>query len=375
MMHFQPGSQVYMLVEFLSVAGEFPTCSMPLIGNERVLKTLINNLTKPQQLRGSQTETTCRLLTVTGKGANRRIRLYKGALPILKWIGAEDYYLGAFWNHKFPGDQTHINRNFRVAETIAICLSAGVEYRPYKLPELCNSKFSIVIPSEPVFYPSKTLKQYGDSEIKKTAFTRITGMLFTHGQAYAVYNSRNALMKWNGLSEFKMLNNMIEICRLNAGINNLDSAILFCQSDSVALATLKETEKNHRLEFRFDSIYQHIHYFPLNDIGIRQFRLLTVPNWKEELLGMLFEEHQRSYNRGNFEYDAFIDGVYIFSFLDSDIARLIRFKNAAKTMPKCEVLCFPNQQDLVKEFIGHSVRLKLIELETVEDAFGIKEQK
>lgn len=374
MIYFRAGSQAYRLVTLLSVAGEYPTKSVKILGNERVYKALIHKLTTPITICNSQTGTKLtfvRLFTVTGKGALKSLKLYKDALPILDWIGAKEYYLRAFRDHRFPGNAAHVERNHRVAEVLGMCFQAGYEFRPYRLPEL-QTEIKMIIPAGPVFYPGKQLKLVGNTEMNKTMFTRIVGALFAAGTCYAVYNTRGAVMKWNGMGEFKALHSLIDICRLNAGITRVDSAILFGGSDSVALGTLLETEKNHRLEFRFDRIYKHIYFVPMNESGVRQLTLFSVQDWKEKIIDLLFESDVRAYGRGMFEYDACIDGVYILSFLDGDIARLIRFRSALEGKPdKYEVLCFPDQVALIHKFIGTLAGIKEIGRPLIELGIGL----
>lgn len=126
MVHFRPGSQVWQIITLLSFVGEFPFKSLSLLGRERVYKALISRLTTLQTIRNfnSGDEITCRLLTVSGKGAGKTIRLYKGALPILEWLypGVYGYYMDSFWGHRFPGDVSHRDRNHRVAEAAAMFL-------------------------------------------------------------------------------------------------------------------------------------------------------------------------------------------------------------------------------------------------------------
>ena len=71
---------------------------------------------------------------------------------------------------------------------------------------------------------------------------------------------------------------------------------------------LLESERTHRPEFRFDSIYQHVHFVPLNEFGASLLRLLTIQNWNNRLMDLLFDADVRSYGRGTLEYDAYIDG-------------------------------------------------------------------
>lgn len=373
MIHFRPGSQVHRLVTILAVVGEIPTKSMHLLGNGRVYKALIHKLTSIQNFRNSLTgeELTCRLLIITGKGQEKSVRFYKAGLPILRWIGAEEYYLQSFWGHNFPGDAYHRDRNHRIAEVSMMCMNAGIEIRPYLLPKLQNCELLSIIPDEPSFYLARDIKHVGQTEMNKTMFTRTIGALFSGLRCYAVYNTRNAVMKWSGMGEFKTLQNLIEIARQNARINHVDSALLFTESDTVAMNTLLESDCSRRREFRFDSIYHHIYAVPMNAYGCRLLRLFTIPDWNEQLLELLFEPEDRSYNKGNFEYDACVDGVFILSHLDGDIARLIRFHEAVKTRTgNYEVLCYPSQVPFLREYLGQNVSLKTIDMDSVEEALG-----
>ena len=180
-------------------------------------------------------------------------------------------------------------------------------------------------------------------------------------------------MKWCGKGEFKALHGLIETCRLNVGIPNVDSAILFGASDDVALATLEETQKNRRLELRFDAIYDHIHFVPLTEIGMRQLALFTVPDLKERLLELLFEPEQRSYDRGAFEYDACVNGVFVLSHLDGDIARLVRFKEAVERRPEhCEVLCFEDQTPFLRGYLKELADIRILDRAVVESELKVR---
>jgi len=371
MVHFRPGSQVWQLITLLAFVGEFPYRSLSLLGSERVYKALVSRLTTVQTFRHFQSgaEITCKLLTVSGKSDSKTIRLYKGALPILDWVhpGAYEYYMEAFWNHRFPGDAAHRERNHRVAETAALCMKAGIESRPYLLPKLQNETRLSVIPDGPVLYPAKDLKRVGQTEMNKTMFTRMTGAIFSPDSCFAVYNTREAVMKWSGMGEFKALHSLTEIARLNADISQVNAAVLLGQSEEVALKTLLESDKSRRMEFRFDSIYGHIYFVPMDANGVRQLRLLASPDWNARLLDLLFEPEARSYGSGLFEYDACVDGVYVLSHLDGDLARLIRFREAIECQRgRFEMLCFPHQAQFLREYIGQAAGIKTIGMDLVE---------
>ena len=375
MLYFRMGSQLYRLVTMLSVVGEYPMCSLYLFGNERVYKALVHKLTKQETIRNGMTgeELTCRLLTVTGRGKSKSIRLYKGALPILNWLhpDAYRYYMASFWNHRFPGDYSHLERNHRVAEAVAFCMRVRLEFRQHMLPTLQNRDRLEILPEEPVFYQSKDLKRIGGDEMNKTMFTRLVGALFCGSTCYAVYNTRNAVMKWSGMGEFKTLHHLLEIGRLNGKITTIDSAMLIGEDYNVAVDTLIESGKNRRLEFRFDSIYRHIHFIPMDESGIRLLKIMILPDWKNRLLDLMFEPDDRSFDQGYFEYDAYINGVYIFSHLDSDLARLMRFREAVHSQyERFEVVCFTHQMAFVRDYLGEDVGIKTIDLDTVEAALG-----
>lgn len=375
MVQFIPGSQVWQLITLLSIVGEYPLGSRHLLGNKAVFKNLVHKLNRPQTFYNIETgdTMTCRLLSVSGDDRNRNIRLCKVALPILEWISPEcqSYHLNSFRKHNFSSSVSHRERNHRIGEAVTMCMRAGIEARPFLLPELQNEAFVHVIPSEAVMYPSKDLKRLSEDEMSKTSFTRMVGALFACGTCYAMYNTRSATMKWSGKGEFKARDSLRDLSNMNSEISIVNSAILIGQSGTVALNTILESDKSQKQEFRFDSVYDHIYFIPLNEDGIRQLRFLTVPDWKEKILNMLFDPEERSYNRGRFEYDAIVDDVYIYSYLDADIARLMRLHETLSALKRdVVVLCFAYQVSFLREYFGPMVELKVIDFDTVEDELG-----
>jgi hypothetical protein len=280
--------------------------------------------------------------------------------------------MDTFRQHVFSNDRFHIERNHRVAEAIAMCMAAGIETRPYALPPLNKSGLSLTVPNSPSFYIARQLKKISDDETSKTAYTRTVGVLFYPGSAYAVYNTRDAVMKWSGRGEVKALGNLHELARYNASLNEVPAALLFGQSADVALNTILESDKSRRPELRFDKIYNRIHFIPLDKNGTRLLKMLVLPNWNERLLTALFENHQRSYNKGAMEYDAIVDNTRILSHLDGDIARLIRFREALADYPDLsfEILCFPWQTGFLRSYLGRGAGFRELDMEAMEAALG-----
>ena len=378
MITLRPGSHAQNLLTLLSITGEFPVRSLHLLGNERVIKALVHKLVSPQTIRLYQTdmEWNCQLLKINGRGVSKSLRLMKGALPILTRICPEGhaYYLSAYNNHRFPGDAAHRDRNFRVGEVVATCMSAGIECRPYLLPVLQKEQLMDILPSDPVFYLARDIKKIGpgQTEMNKTMYSRMTGALFAKDNAFAVYNTRSGAMKWSGMGEFKTKHDLIELARMNADIRDVDSAILFGESETVALKTLLESTKNRRSEFRFDGVFGNVYYVPLNSQGIRRLRMLTIPGWKQQLLDLLFDPETQSDGHGHMEFDAYVDKKYIYSHLDGNLARLIRFGEALQTETgSFEIICFPDQVHLLREYLGPRVTLKTIDIDLVECELGL----
>ena len=293
------------------------------------------------------------------------IRLHKSALPLLDELhpAAVDYYLSAFRNHAFSGKRGDIERNHRVAETLAMMFSSGIEIRPYLLPRLQTEHIEPTVGDMPCFYPSRIVKKLDGDSMNKTGFTRMTGLLLKKGVGFAVYNTRNAVMKWHGDGELKAMQQCEDLARRNAGVDALCGAILFGRSGSVALDTLMETNKAGRRDCRIDHIYTAVHFVPLNDDGKSLLRLLTIPALQSRLRSVLFPLRLQVNGFVECDCDAVDGGKYILSHLDGDLARLVRFRLAAieDAEHRYEAVCYPWQLEYAKPFLGERIELKLID--------------
>ena len=352
----RPDTLVQKVLQILAVTGEFPWSSLYLLGNPPTVQKMVSRLSQPVLFRNPHTEEEVRtkLFVTNGKGREKSLRLYKGALPLLHWL-----HPGAY-------DAAHRDRNHRVAEAVALCANAGVEVLPYDLPRLQQEEIRKVTPNYPALYLARDVKKAFPGEEKKTLFTRAVGALFYPGGCYAVYNTRDAAMKWKGMGEFKALHSLTEVARLNGGVTHLDGALLFGKSYETAMETLEASDPRHP-ELRFDSIYSHVHFLPLDGFGARLLKILTLPDWQERLLDLLFEPSTRTYGRGTMEYDAQVGAVKVLSHLDGDLARLLRFREGLWSHSgKFEVLCFPQQAEFLRSFLGDRVGVREIPLEAVE---------
>jgi len=376
MITIRHGSRVHRLLFLLSIAGEFPAKSLHLLGNGRDLTRFIRRLAEPQEFRTDRDGTTyaTKLITISGKRNARTIRLYRGALPILNELHpkALEHYLASFKGHRFS-DADHTLRNHRVSEALAMSMMAGIETRPYILPALQMTEIRHIVPGSPSFYIARDFKKLDPFGHNKTMYTRIVGALFYPRGVYAVYNTRDAVMKWKGMGEFKACQHLQDLARMNAGVPEVQAAMLLGESSDVALQTLIQSgQSRQKIESPFNKIYPQIHFIPMDENGIRLMRILTLPDWRARMRDVSFEPEMRPVGHGFMEYDAFWEGTFIYSHLDSDIARLIRFHDALKTQTeKFEVLCFSWQVGFLKEYLGKRVILKQVDMKVLEGALGL----
>lgn len=302
-----------------------------------------------------------KMITISGKGNLKTIRLTRYAFPFIEQVMPDSFqlYLNSYDNHHFRGSKYAIDRHHRVAEAITFCLRAGIESNTLLLPQLQKEENILIRYHEPAFYHGKYLKNLGFDEINKTKFTRMVGALFYSTGCYVVYNTRNAKMKWNGRGESKTSLHISDICMKNTCFKDIRSAILCGKDYDIALETLRCSEQDPKEENRFDGVYRQMHFIPFEDIGEMILRLITIPNWNRTLLEMIFEDNDISDQNASFTYDACVNGTYVLSFMDSDIVKLLRFKRAIQSLHvKWEILCFPEQMQFLREYLGKEAILK-----------------
>ena len=367
----KPSSQLHRLISLLSVCGEFPVKSLDLLGNKRLYRRVVSECTVPVTVQNPITKETIslpKIFILTGKGRMKSIRLYKGARPILTWIGEGKYYDSICYGYNMPMTTAHVDRNHRVAETLAAFMDAGFYYLPHTLPRLKSYGINRIITTQPIAYPSRMLKLTDNGEGNKTGFSRITGAVFAGGDCYAVYNTRNAVMKWSGEGEMKMKVNINLLSIVNSGVDHARLPMLFFgASQEVAFRSMLAMRKATNVNLRFDMFAPRIHFIPLNRYGARFLKFISIPRWREYLLELLFGEDQ-IVKLTSFEYDAKINGTYILSHLDSDLCRLNRFREAIIDNPdeKYEALCFEWQYDFVKKFLGDLAKVTVISFDAVD---------
>ena len=374
------GNRIDMLISVLSVATEYPVQSLKLLGSEQAYRNLVYALTGEQAFVNSDTGEVLqtKLCTISGKVPNRTIRFYKKGLEVLKWFGSYEGYMEYSFGHNLPSFDISVRRNHCIAETLAVMARCAVEYRPQALPKLLADKWGQRLPDSPVFYTSKYLKHQYQNNTKETIYTRLVGAIFFGHEYYCVYNARKEFINWDTNSETKSKVMVEEIAGMNTMAKDMSSAIIFGESMDVMKRNLEELRKEENMKKQnapyLNKVYQNVHYVPLTEEGIRQFRIFLVHGWQEKILSALYSKSERSYGKGYFDYDAIVDGVYSFSFLDGNIIRLLKFmKEMYRKDKQFEVLCFDFQEDFLRRFLDERVMIYPVAMEDVEQALNMEE--
>ena len=188
--------------------------------------------------------------------------------------------------------------------------------------------------------------------INKIVSSRIVGALFAGNNVYAVYNTRSSAIKWKGMNEMKTRYILTDLARVNGDLSECNNAVIFGKDDKTILSSFfNQAEKNNK-DFRFDKIYQNVYAIPQNPTGIELLKLFKIPNFQEKILSYMFEEKDICRNSG-YGWNAVIDGVYVFSYLDANIAALSRFYETAKRgkeKNKFMVICYDFQEKFIREY-------------------------
>lgn len=372
MIFIREGTHVHRLLSLLACTGEYPVQAVYLLGSERTWKALIQKLTKPQDfcLKESGKRHRCRMLTISGNGKYRTIRLHVSALVLLEQMDpdAYRYYMDHFDGHHFSGNQYHVERNHRVAEALVMCENAGIEPRPYRLPTPRNRNIRFREEPQEIFYLSRSLKNFWQGEMNKTKFSRIVGAILYGHSCYMVYNSRDTLMKWNGEGESKVQNLLSSVWSSGWPGFKIDSAILFGRDYLVAMRTLEEAARTRRFDKCFYSVYPHIHFIPMSGFGVKLLQIITTENWNRELLSMLYDEETLDFGRKSFEYDVLQNRKAYCSHLDGDLCRLIRMREALRNRSdiQYQITCYPEQLPMLQEFLSEFRGTGRVAFDTVD---------
>ena len=148
---------------------------------------------------------------------------------------------------------------------------------------------------------------------------------------------------------------------------------MFGNSYDVALDMMEELRQTQQMDNGLFATYTNIFFIPMDVFGVRLLRIITVPNWSERIMKGLFKPEVRSYGRGSFTYDAHENGEFQFSFLDGNIWRLFRFREAILNREgKFKIICYPEQLPFLRKYICNLTRFSTVTMDNAEQVLEIK---
>lgn len=374
MLQFRENSYSYTLLKIIALCGEFPYNSLYLLdGNDRIIKRTILNMKKEGYI------------TILGKGNMKTIRLTKKSFEPLKKIGEVylNHYLSITDNHHFRGGKDKnadriVWRRHRMAEIICMLLDIDAKLWSFEKPTLTlkNTENKQIKKEDIIFYTSREMKNADIEQRYKTEFTRIMGALFSPGGIYGIYNTNKSLMKWNKQGEGKAQVLIEDIASINCSgkYQSLDNAIMFGKDMSTALDILNSNggkrDENDFEFLSFDNTYTNIYYITLDEEGLYQLNLLIQNNWYDAICNSIFPKSFLDVSYKSIDCDAYDkkNNKYIIIFLDGNIGRLKRFKEASyDSNNKFEVVCFDWQKEMVENYIGDNANLMVVTAEKLSE--------
>ena len=350
---------VWNLLRIIALCGEFPVYSIGILGNRREYRKRIAEMQLEQTYKNPYTgqKMTVRALTIASYGKTKSVRILKNAADLLKWIGYYEPYAERFLRKRFPGNEGHLDRNHRVAETAALFLRAGFSVESAYNADLKQRE-------KAVFYLPHVFKRFEDEPgpDPKTQYTRITGAFASPECGYAVYNTRDRAMVWTGKGELKSMLLLRE--RFN---RDLDGAILLGKDYETGMRAALNPDSAESV-IPFCQMYRKLFFVPLDGNGVDLLQLITKKDVSERVLEMMFNPASRSYQKGTFNYHAMIGGVYVYSFLDSDVRGLNEFRKGMCPADRNEILCYDFQADFIKQFFRETgIKITVIPFEAVRN--------
>lgn len=380
MILFNENTRVCNLISLLCVTGEYPVASLGILGDRTCYRRLVTNMCKMQTYHNSETgeKITCRALNISGKGKLKTIRLTKYALPLARWVKGAEFYTETHLKNNRSSNEKTIERHHRVAESVAIIQQSGFEYRPWYLPEIQNEIRQRSTIDEPSYFLPKVFRGVVSNPSQKYTFSRTVGTLMTPHKTLMVYNTRDAIMKWDGQGESRTKINVENFSYRNTKKGEINSAIIMGQNLNYVFGLIHQTEKKYKLastfqKFNLLTMFYNIHYIPLNQFGAKLIQLLTLQNCHNYILSLIYNDESLKSGSMSLNYDIYNNGVYTLSLLDYDMRRLILVKSEIKTLIKegkpfiYQILCFPEQIDELYQYLGDYVEYLTVNIDELLD--------
>lgn len=362
-----PGRQTkpYLLLTLAAISGEFPADQAGRLGSPSYAENMVKSLKRD------------RLLRTYYKNSLRGYRLTAKAKELLLADSPARFTFFLTGNSETNHPKSELTRRLRlhrIAESVVTMLGAGVQvFRDEKpdifYPEGAGQKAPAV--DAPAYYTSREMKEFG-TDLVKIRGARAVGVLLTRRRAFVVYNTSDAMMKWEYKAEMRIKALMKTIlCRQRLpeqyGPESIQGLLLGADMD-MAYRLLAEQDAGSRNYFILDGNYDHFYYIPNDHGGEVTLRLLCSEALCAQLDEILLENLLPRQPGSVIENDATDrqgDPV-LFAYLP-DLPRIVRFDSALQLQGKRgTIICFDFQVDALQRFCCGNVSFDAINLQKYE---------
>jgi len=372
------------ILRTICLTGEYPLASLSLLSSS-----------PDALLRAAYRMEQTGLVTMVGKKDMKSIRLDarkkdpEGTTRVYKIItdtfGEEYYdnYMQVSDGHMFNGCVDKVKRHHRIAEAMIMCDRAGVEVRPWILPQLSAGSDTPFVKITG-FYCSRYLKSIEGTDNLKISYGRMLGLLISPGGAYCVYNTFKGLINGSPGGELRarmfvrnvLLKNWSPPDNLEKKEDTYDAyqAVLIGKTPKVALKVLDDMSKTKSPYLQLNGTYRNIFYVPMDESGINNIRMLTQERWRERILpkvirsDLIVDAQIRS-------YDAITpSGMKLLVWFDGNLSKLKNICDGNKDdIQLYTILCFPWQVEIINGYLGSEVKTKTYDEEKIKKMLERKE--
>lgn len=365
-------SQADLILEMTAISGELPSGQALRLCNTEHYKRKIITALKNDSLLNSFTKDGLKGYRLTGQAKKSLIAKNPQRFTF--------YLTGNTDTNRIRSEFSRRYRLHRISEAFITMCNAGIFIFRDNKPDIFNSELSIPLPGQAklytnsAFYDSREVKDLGE-ETAKINNSRFVGVLLTSTDIYIVYNTGNAVMKWNHKSELRakaLINSYLCQQKLSGLYAKKDiKAIVMGDNMETAYELLTSGGKTKRNFFVMDGTFESFLYIPNDSAGEMLLRILSDDNIRYSLDLTLKKDLLPVSRKFNLDNDAAdTDGNPVLFAYNMDLPRIVRF-NASLHIHhlKGVVICFDFQKDMLSRYCGEYISFQTINKEKFERGF------
>lgn len=353
-----------LLLTLTALSGEFPAALVSrLPGGDAYKMKVVKRLKKDKLLH-----------TYYADGL-RGLRLTNVAKKLLLdgWPELFSPYLtGRSETNMLKSELTRRLRLHRMAEVLVTMHNAGVGVFPWQKPGVFEPTPPDGIRIEwPVYYSSREVKEIGPQR-DKIRGSRATGVLLTESDVFAVYNTGAAEMKWECNSELRLkILLQQELCwrRLSMQYQGTEPNAIVFGADMERMPVLMGVGADQRRKyFVLEETYRHFHYLTSDHRGEVILKLLSEPDKKAVLDGILLKGLSEARENWILVNDAMDGETPVLFGYTCDMPRIRRLCGGLRAHGLRGMLyCFDYQAEVMGRICGKNVEIQPMDFEKVEE--------